>query len=154
MKEYREKDKLIWVAPGAVYFNLEQIEWLLPQLKDLREGTYPLEPTGGYVDSPDKQRTFRAPFEIATLIAAEIDIRLARTGLDRYLVEEKYCKGLSELEIAQSLHMDEDNVYKRISSAVSYIASGKDPRWVDTEKRRGISYREWVRSRYHQWFRG
>lgn len=147
MKEYREKGKLIWVAPGAVYFNLEQIEWLLPQLVSLREGNYPPEPRdSGYVGI-QRRITERAPFELVCQIAAEIDIRLARTGLDHYLLEDKYCKGLSELEIAKNLYMDEFEVYKRIRSAVSYIASGKNPRWIDTEDRKGMTYRQWVRSR-------
>jgi len=147
VKEYREKGRLIWVALGAVHYDLEQVEWLLPQLKDLREGNYPSEPREtGYVGI-QQRITERAPFEVVCQIAAEIDIRLARTGLDHYLVEDKYCKGLSESEIAQNLYMDEFEVYKRIRSVVTYIASGSIPRWITTEKRKGISYREWVRSR-------
>lgn len=147
MKEYREKGKLVWVAPGALYYDLEQVEWLLPQLEDLRVGNYPPEPrNSGYVGI-QQRITERAPFEIACQIAAEIDLRLDRTWPDNDLVERKYCKGLSETEIAKKVHKDEFEVYKRIRSAVSYIASGSIPRWIDTEDRRGISYREWVRSR-------
>lgn len=153
MKEYRDKGKLIWVAPGAVHYSLEHVEWLLPQLRSLREGNYPPEPKdSGYVDV-QQRITERAPFEIVCQVAAEIDIRLARTGLDRYLVEEEYCKGLSELEIAQMLHMDDFEVYKRIRSAVSYIASGPIPRWIATGKRKGVSYREWVNNRRRQWLK-
>ena len=93
MKEYREKGVLVWVNPNVVWYDLEQVEWLLPQLPDMREGLYPLEPSGGYVDV-QQRITERASFEIVCQVAAEIDIRLARTGLDRYLVEERYCKGL------------------------------------------------------------
>jgi len=154
MKFYYDKEgKLIWAAPGAVYFNLEQVEWLLPQLKSLREGFYLPEPSSGYTDCFSIQHSHRAPFEKAVLIAAEIDIRLAHTGLDRYLVEDKHCRGLSESEIAKSLTMSELEVYKRIRSAVSYIASGRIPRWIDTEKRKGILYRDWVRNRRRQWFK-
>jgi len=146
VKEYREKGKLVWVAPGAVYFNLEQVEWLLPQLERLREGLYTPEPSGGYIDI-QQRITERAPYELVCQIAAEIDLRLVRTGLDRYLVEDKYCKGLSELEIAKNLYMDEFEVYKRIRSVVTYIASGKDPMWISTKDRNGMTYRQWVRSR-------
>lgn len=152
MKEYREKEKLIWVNPNVVWYNLEQVEWLLPQLEDLREGLYPLEPSGGYVDI--RQRiTGRASFEIVCQVAAEIDIRLGWTWPDNDLVEMKYCVKFSEAEIAKRVHKDEFEVYKRIRSAVSYIASGKDPRWIDTDKRRGISYRDWVNNRRRQWLK-
>lgn len=153
MREYREKGKLIWVNPSAVHYDREQVEWLLPHLRDLREGYYPPEPRdSGYVEIQHRI-TEHAPYEMACGIAGDIDIRLARTGLDRYLVEEKYCNGLSEQEITEKLYMDEAEVYRRIASAVSYIASGILPRWIDTHKRRGLTYREWVNNRRRQWMK-
>lgn len=152
MKEYRDdKGNLIWVTPGAVLNGVERTEWVLWYLDYLREGYYPQEPSS-YIGGSHKKLA-RCPFEGAVLLSAEINRRLKRTGLDRLLVEEKYCKQLSESQIAQSLYMDEEVVYKRIRSAVSYIASGEVPRWINTEDRKGIDYREWVNNRRRQWLK-
>ena len=153
MGEYRENDKLVWVAPNSIHYSLEHIEWLLPQLISLREGRYPPEPRdSGYVGI-QRRITERAPYELICQIAAEIDIRLARTWPDCDLVEMKYCHGYTEAEIASRLYRDEFEIYKRIRSAITYIASGPVPRWITTEKRKGITYQEWVNNRRRQWLK-
>jgi len=165
MRQYDKQGKLIWVAPGALHYDLEDVEFLLPYLEDLREGNYPVEPrNSGYEGGVGKKQRHCAPFERACLVAAEVDIRLAKTGLDRYLVEDKYCNGISETELAKKLGFDELEIGNRIRSAVKYIASGKCPRWFDCyecqlkcwrkkkeKERKGVSYKEWVGHRQKQW---
>ena len=164
MKEIYEKGRLAWVAPGAVRYTLEHIELLLPWLYDMREGAYPPEPSGSYTGGKRSGLSHHAPYEAACLVAAEMDRRLAQTGLDRYLVEDYYCQSLTVDEIARKLGLDDYQVMRRIRSAVSYIASGSCPRWLNCidcgdytrcrrEKRVGISYRDWVRHRRRQWFK-
>jgi hypothetical protein len=144
MKLHREGTKLIWIDPNVIWYDLEQVEWLLPQLYRMREGKYPLEPGGGYVDIQQRISS-HAPFEIICQVAAELDIRLAHTGYDRYLLEDSYCKGMDDEDIAHKVGKDVWEVRKRILSAKKYIASGNVPRWITTPRRKGISYEHWVR---------
>ena len=162
MRRYYEKGQLIWVSPGAVVFDIEDVEFLLPWLFEMREGVYPPEPSGGYVESRRPGVGHRAPYETAAQVAAEIDSRLARTGLDLYLVEDSYCHGATDEELARKLQMPPWEIRRRIRSAVSYIASGPCPRWLNCldcpsysfcrrKKRVGITYADWKRKRVHQW---
>ena len=164
MLEVYEKGKLIWVAPGAVRYNSEHIWLLLPWLYEMREGVYPVEPAGGYTEGKRPGIGHRAPYETICQVAAEIDRRLAVTGLDRYLVEDVFCLGLTPSELASKLHMEEREINRRIRSAVGYIASGPCPRWLHCidcpryqqclrKKRVGVSYRDWVRNRRPQWLK-
>lgn len=90
MKEYRDKSgNLEWVSPGAVTFTREQVLWLLPLLPDLIKGEYPPEPIdSGYIDVPIGKRGLkcRAAFENPCLIAAELEMRLEKTGVDGKLL--------------------------------------------------------------------
>ena len=166
MKKYWEKGTLVWVAPGSVTFNRDEIDLLLPWLDDMREGAYPAEPASGYADGKRKGNT-RAHYAAACEVAAELNHRLARCGLDRYLVEDCVCRGLLPSDLSRKLGLPEWEINRRIRSVISYIASGPCPRWLDCidcpdygkcrnrahpprkfEKQPvGVSYRGWVRSR-------
>jgi len=163
MLRYYDKGELIWVAPGAIRYDAVDIDFLLDWLSEMREGVYPAEPTGGYVEGKRAGIASRAYYEAACQVAAEIDRRLARTGLDRYLVEEFYCRdwlGLSEDEILDVITghvgIEKSELQRRLRSAVSYIASGTCPRWLHcidcpeyqncrkkNKGRVGITYRQW-----------
>ncbi len=176
MLRHWEKGELIWVAPGAVRYDAGDVEFLLPWLDDMREGAYPVEPTGGYIEGKRAGITSAAYYERACQVAAELDRRLAMTGTDRFLIEEYYCRDWPSNDypdemkfeaIGDMVNMDRYDVRRRIRSAFSYISGGPCPRWLDCidcpdyEKclaRRypprkfdkqpvGISYRQWVRSR-------
>ena len=130
MRVRYESGKLAWIAPGAVYFDREQVELLLPWLRDMREGAYPNEPAGddeGHRSGINSQ----APFEVVCQVAAELDARLAMTGLDRVLVEGYYCFQQSAGEIAREYGKNEQGVLQSINNAVSFISSGKCRRWAD-----------------------
>lgn len=162
MKELYEGKSLYWVSPGSVHFSREHIEFLLPFLYNMREGYYPAEPSGGYVNGGLKGAILsHAHFETAAQIAAEVDRRLSHTGLDRYLVEDFYCGEVTDVELARQNHMELWDVQRRIGSAVGYISSGDCPRYADCKKclkykgcrkrkrkQRGpVSYRDWCRYR-------
>lgn len=160
--------ELVWVSPGSVVYNAEDIDLLLPWLIEMREGAYPVEPTGGYARGK-RSGTTRAYYEQASQVAAEIDRRLAMTGTDRELVEKAYCEGYEDEDISKHYHMDVYDVRRRINSAVSFISSGPCPRWLPCsvcgkmekcnkyrsmlekgQKRITYTYRQWVRSRSRQ----
>lgn len=109
-------------------FDREDMELLVPLLYQLREGISISDGGPG-----GKQINTHAPFLESCEIAAEIDIRLAKCGRDRYLVEKNYCEGLSEDAIAREVGMDVWSVHKRINAVMSYISSGECPRWLDCE---------------------
>jgi len=163
MREYYEHGRLVWVAPGAVQYTLEHLELLLPWLYHLREGAYPAEPSGSYTGSKRSGLNPHAPYEGVCQVAAEIDRRLAQTGLDRYLVEDYYCKDIPAEELAKQVSLDTARVMSRIKNAVSYIASGPCPRWLDCSAcyrfsgcqkkklgRRRTTYRDWCRYRRNE----
>jgi len=167
MLRHYHKGELIWVAPGAVRYDAEDLELILPWFRYMLEGAYPLEPTGGYIEGKRTGITSRAYYEAACQVAAEIDRRLARTGLDRYLLESYYCndwRGYTYDEIitaiASRVDKDRQDVKRRIRSAFSYIASGSCPRWLHcidcpeyqtcrkkNKGRVGQTYRQWRRSK-------
>lgn len=161
---------LAYVAPGSVRYDMPDILFLLPKLLSLREGDGPVEPGSSYVGGKTNRKT--ANFIAWCSVAAEIDRRLAhvitrnRPGLDRWLVESHYCRGVEIEDLAIRIFMPTWEVRRRINSAVSYIASGECPRWlncIDCPRynkcsRRahpprkfkhpiGITYGQWVRSR-------
>jgi len=104
MQRRYEKGKLIWVAPGSVRYDAPDIDIVLPWLYYMREGDYPVEPSGGYVEGRTNRLT-RAYYEAACQVAAEIDRRLAMTGTDRELVEKHYCLGYTGEDIARHYQM-------------------------------------------------
>jgi hypothetical protein len=154
-----EGNKIAWVSWDGLNYSPEHVQWIMPYLYDLREGRYPLrhKETGYKGGSTSRRST--APFENACLIAAELDRRLARTGLDRHVVELYYCEQWQPDRIAKHLSLTEDDVWQKLDNAVSYIASGECPRWLDCRdcgrlkkcrkkgrlKRRAVDYREWGR---------
>ena len=162
MRRFYAKDSitkeiyLAWVAPGSVRYNQEDISFLLPWLIAMRGGVYPAEPSGGYLEGKRTGISSHAFYEAACQVAAEIDSRLARTGADHYLVIDFYCNKLTDEDIAIKIFMPTREVRRRIKSAVSYIASGTCPRWLNCvdcvkyqtcrrKKRVGVTYREWTR---------
>lgn len=169
MQSYYDKGEFIWIAPGAVRYDMEQVIFLLPWLEHLREGSYPPEPVGGYVGGSRSGIKHRASYEAVCQVAAEIDERLRRVGMDRFLVEQAYCHlpetGINDWDkviemLAVMVFMPTWEVRRRIRSAVSYIASGPCPRWLNCldcpsyascrrKKRVGMTYGEWKRSRSH-----
>lgn len=161
-----EKGRLIWVAPGAVRYTREEIDLLLPWLEEMREGAYPSEPSGGYVEGQPFRRSQHAYYEAACQVAGEIDTRLghlystSRPGLDRYLVEQFCIHNVSDEELAIRLFIPTKEVRRRINSGLSYISSGPCPRWLNCiychlyktchkkiKGRPGVSYKEWVEHR-------
>lgn len=146
-----------WFAPHQIRFNMEDILFLLIHLNLLQKGVYPPDHRDtGYTMALGIQKTHsrHAPFETPVQIAGELDQRLARTGLDRYLVEEYFCGNETIESLAWKLNMDESKVQKHIRAAVSYIASGPCPRWLNCvdcnkyqecwlKKHIGITYQEW-----------
>lgn len=112
-----------WYAPREIRFQRRQIPWLLEHLEMLREGRWPANPDPERLACGcNRQRTGRAPFETPCQVAGELDARLARLGVDRYLVEDRYCLDRSELLIAMRTGIELEDVYRRLRSAMAYVS--------------------------------
>ena len=107
----------------------EHIIFLLKNLVELRAGGYPPDPgVSGYTEAPGGFVTIRArgaSFEYSCLLAAEVDIRLKATGMDGYLVEEKYIDDMSEQEISDLRHIPLEEVFRRLRTAINYMSGWK-----------------------------
>jgi hypothetical protein len=167
VQEYWEGNPshLVWVAPGAVRYDREHVDFLLPGLPDMREGVYSAEPGSGYTGGSRSGFKTHAFYEAACQVAAELDTRLSQTGLDRELVEKSYCQEWSDDAIARWYHMEAWEVRRRINAAVGFIASGQCQRWVECSgcvyfagcrkpkktRRKACSYSHWISHRSREW---
>lgn len=124
-----------WWHPRDIRFTREQVEWLLSWLPSLKEGNWPARPSG-YTEAPAgrKARSRHASFETPAQIAAELECRLAKCALDRYLVEDSYIDGIDERDLARKLGLDIGDVGRRISSVLKYVSG-----W----NRKTCSLKEW-----------
>lgn len=138
--------------PRDITFDRPCIEWVWENIKDLQSGIWPASRPSGYTDvhAHVQRGILHAPFETACLVAAEVEMRAKKCGLEGYLVEDRYIRGLSERDIARERGLRVNDVYRRINKVLWYCASGKTPRWLDTMKRPGLSYEEWKRQKSYR----
>ena len=126
-----------YYQPREIYFNRDQVIWILSWLDMMIKGNWPVNPQGtGYTDAPmgNKSRNRHAPYETAAMVAAEVEIRLGRLGLDRYLVEDRYIDGITEEAIAHKLGIHSSEVYRKLNSALWYVSGFR---------RKKMSYSDW-----------
>jgi len=133
-----------WYSPYTVTkFTKPMVKWLIPWLPTLRGGNYPRNPKeSGYVDGGGKP-TFKpgGKQEIPAGIAAELDVRIQRAGVDGLLLEFLYAfepddELFVEEHLAQCLNMETKEVSQRIRNALFFV-SGAD--------RKKNSYNQYVR---------
>ena len=137
-----------WYSPHTVTkFTKPMVKWVIPRLSMLRDGSYPVNPKEtGYSEvggRPDYKPG--AKFEIAAGIAAELDIRLQKAGVDGLLLEFLYSlEPNDELfiieHIAQCLHVERKEVSQRIHNALHFV-SGPDGK--------AGSYKEYIHQNYY-----
>ncbi len=134
--------------PNEIRFTREQIEWLIPALPLLRNGTYPRDPkeTGVY-DTPIGKRQVKAKagFITAAEIASELDWRITQTGEIGIFLELVYSQPDDKIFILQhisvAIGVDIDRLDRDIERAMHYIVGFK---------RRQRSYKEWRQHRRQQ----
>ena len=122
-----------WYSPHSIKYTKAQVKFLIPLLPLLRSGSYPPDPKEtGYTDQGIRQQQFKpeAKFEIPASIAAELDLRIQRAGVDGLILEFLYAfEPEDELfvieHIAQCLHFETKEVSQRIRNALYYV-SGAD----------------------------
>ena len=138
-----------WLPHETVY-DRPQVEQILEGIHELREYGWPVAESS-YTELPTVQhKSFpHAPYEMSCMIIAEVLRRVAKCGLDGYLVEDKYLNDLTEEEISQKRELYIGTVYSRINKVLWYVASGKAPGWMDTRWRWGMTYEKWKGNNCH-----
>lgn len=151
MPDYRDK----YFARKDLYYDQEQFLWLLKSLKDIREGNYPPDLAGLTVPPIQKMGVKdEATFVKVVLVAAEVEVRIAKCRLDGLLLKALEAWGESAEWLARCFKMGEVEVSHRASRALKYCASGPAQRWQTTHrkdeegkvivKRWGRTYQEWI----------
>ena len=138
-----------WVAPSNLKFSRAEMLFLLKHLAGLRKGEYPPNPVGSsYIALPSGQVRAKSGgyYEPVADIAAEIDIRLDKCGLDGLLLEGLVTWELSDERLARATNISVAEVHRRLKRALKFI-SGRNMRWHNTAKRMGISYNEFISHR-------
>lgn len=133
-----------WYAPGEIRFNRWTALWLIQNLGTLLSGHWPPN-ASNYVDIQGQRTKGRASFTTPIEYAAEIETRLEQCGWDGLILEAIECWGKSEESMAKYLSIPVWSVRKRLKNALAYVASGPDRRWHDTKKRKGKSYRDFLK---------
>lgn len=126
-----------WYSPGVIKFTRLQMLWLIKNLVDLRGGRWTPNPEGSHsIDMPliRKGKRGKSPSKDPCLIAAEVEIRLERCGIDGLILEATVGWGKSDQSLSKYLGMPVWSVKKRAKRALRYISSG--------EERERMSYRE------------
>lgn len=123
-----------WYSPDAIKFTRRQVIFLLSILPSIREGYWPPDPRRsdtGYCEVPvrQKQRFYKAYRENIISVAAELEMRLEKTGLDGLLAKAVYCWGDSYPSLAKHLGCPDDDVSRRVEDALRYICGIKRKRY-------------------------
>lgn len=128
-----------WYAPHEIFFNREQVYWLLENRGTLHEGLWPPEHMGtGHVD---RSTGHSAPFEEPLIHIAEVDDRLdIRTELEYRLTAAKIDGKLLIAEIDAETPISELSYEAR--TVLNYISG-----W----KRKRMSYRDWRKQRRYRY---
>lgn len=126
-------EKLVWCNPASFSFKKDEMQWLLPLLKDIEEGFYVPEPGGNYTDLGIMSRRIKAGayFELIMSIRGEVVWRLGQLyterdrKLDRFLLEGKYCDEKDDFKQAHVARISAEEVERRINRALNYISGTK-----------------------------
>ena len=122
-----------WFSYAGFKFTKEQVKWAIAHIQLLREGQWPpSHKESGYTGNPigKKQRSTQAPFINAASIAAELDLRIQRAGVDGLMLEFLYSLDPDDERfviehMAQCLNLERREVSQRIRNALYYVSGNK-----------------------------
>ena len=115
-----------------IRFTKDQVKWLLEILPLLRNGWWP--------ESEDCQgaHSQRAYFQTPIEVAAELDARLEKTGIDGAMAEGRYTLSKPYESLAKQYNLGYDQVKRRIRRAIAYMSG-----W----RRKIRTYKQWIEHR-------
>jgi len=77
-----------WFSPGSIVYCRPQVLWYLVNADIIRDGKWPIQPTGSsYTDPAIRSKAVKIPAHPAEQLAAEIDARLKKCGIEGKLLE-------------------------------------------------------------------
>jgi len=123
-------------APYQIRFTTSQIVWLLRYLDLLKDGRWP----PGEPDDIITRRGVegRSYFEIPVTIAAEIDIRLEKTGDDGFILKDRFCFEQDKRTLSRKYHLSVEDIEMRIRRGLRFMSG---------EARKKITYQEFINHR-------
>lgn len=125
----------VWYAPYMIRFTQFQITWLLHYLDLLKEGRWPPGEPDDIITRRGVQG--RSYFEIPVTIAAEVEVRLERTGDDGFILKDRYYKEEDNRILSKKYHLPPEEIEMRIRRALRYMRG---------DARKQISYQDWIRN--------
>lgn len=132
MIEYYETDantgcrlKQTYWELREIHFTQSQIKWLLPVLKELKEGIYPKQPVG-YAGCEVRMRSAGAArFTRPVEIAAELEVRMQLCSIDGLLTLNYFTYGMAIIELMHYVNQDEVEVWNRIGRCLRFCSGSK-----------------------------
>jgi len=112
-----------WFSPADIRLCREQSIWLLTNLRDLRDGKWPSEPSN-YIDPGVNNHHVRAKanFESTIQWSAEITRRLENCRMDGLMTLMIYAFGRPEEAMAAYTRTDVYEVRRRVDAVIRYIS--------------------------------
>ncbi len=118
-----------WYSYASFKFTKAQIKWGEANIVTLRNGVWPpSHKESGYVGEPYKKRvSHEGSFVKAASIAAELDYRIEKCGVDGLMLEFLYAfDSADELfvmeHMAQCLNLERKEVTQRIRNALYFVS--------------------------------
>jgi len=109
-----------WVNYSEFRFSHQHVLFALENLNEIKQGKWPVK--GHNVGNKAVQAA------ASHKIAAEIEYRLSKSGLDRNLAEDRYINGHSELEISKRFGLEYNEVVRSIEAVTWYCTGSKRKR--------------------------
>lgn len=114
--------------PSDIRFSAAQVRWLIVHLQSIRAGFWPEEhEESGYVYLGGTRRSgrHRAYFETPVAIAAELQVRMERCGIDGLMLEYYYSIDVPDkldlqMKLARYLNTTQKKINRRLSWALGY----------------------------------
>jgi len=132
-----------WYSYNSFKFTKAQVKWAISNLATLRNGVWPAShKESGYVgEARSKNVSHEAKFIKAASIAAELDLRIQKAGLDGLMLEFLYAfepdDELFVIEhMAQCLNLEVKEVSRRVRNALYFVSGAKRKRTTYSQYQR------------------
>jgi hypothetical protein len=122
--------------PWEINYSQKQIRWLLGPIPwtAIKFGQWPF-----CIRDDIAARTntsHHAPFELISLIKAELEVRLDSIGRDKYILLARFNGEWSDRDIAYAFNIDINRIGRRTARAMRYISG----------RRKRASYDNWIKN--------
>ncbi|KKM64049.1 hypothetical protein LCGC14_1505340 [marine sediment metagenome] len=109
-----------WYSPDSIDYSSSQIIWLMPHLQDIKTGFWPPRHSEVGYSGSSKGRVINkeAKFTKPCIVAAELEVKIEKQGLDGILLEYIYSNPQNYYEnvqhVANALRVPTDEIFQRM----------------------------------------